>query len=33
MIVTKQLNIKDKEGHFFRDMININNFDHGLLIN
>ena len=32
MIVTRQLNIKDKEGHhFFNDMININNFDPGLL--
>ena len=31
MIVTRQLNIKDKEGHFFTDMIDINNFDPGLL--
>ena len=31
MIVARQLNIKDKEGHFFTDMININNFDPGLL--
>ena len=31
MKVTKQLNIKDKEGYFFTDMININNFDPSLL--
>ena len=31
MIVTRQLNMKDKEGHFFNGMININNFDPGLL--
>ena len=31
MIVTKQLNIKDREGHFFTNMININDFDPGLL--
>ena len=31
MIVTRQLNIKDREGHFFTHMININNFDPGLL--
>ena len=30
MIVTRQLNIKDKEGHFFSDMINTNNFDTGV---
>ena len=31
MIVTRQLNIKDKEGHFLSNMINIDDFDHGLL--
>ena len=31
MIVTRKLNIKDKEGHFVTGMININNFDPGLL--
>ena len=31
LIVTRQLNIKDKEGHFFSSMININDFDPGLL--
>ena len=31
MIVTRQLNIKDREGHFFSNMININDFDPGLL--
>ena len=31
MIVTRRLNIKDKEGHFFSNMININDFDPGLL--
>ena len=31
MIVSRQLNIKDKEGHFFTNMININDFDPGLL--
>ena len=31
MIVTRQLNIEDKEGHLFTDMININSFDPGLL--
>ena len=31
MIVTRQLNIKDKEGHFFSNMINVNDFDPGLL--
>ena len=31
MIVTRQLNIKDKEDNFFSNMININDFDPGLL--
>ena len=31
MIVTRQLNIKDRAGHFFSNMININDFDPGLL--
>ena len=31
MKATRQLNIKDKEGHFFTDMINSNNFDCSLL--
>ena len=31
MKVTGQLNMKDKEGYFFNDMINVNNFDPGLL--
>ena len=31
MKVTRQLNIKDKEDHFFTDMINVNNFDPSLL--
>ena len=31
MIVKRQLNIKDQEGHFFTDMINVNNFEPGLL--
>ena len=31
MIATRQLNIKDKEGHFFSYMININDLDPGLL--
>ena len=31
LIVTRQLNIKDKEDHFFSSMININDFDPGLL--
>ena len=31
MKVTRQLNIKDREGHFFSDIININDFDPGLL--
>ena len=31
MKVTRQLNIKEKEGYFFTDMINVNNFDLGLL--
>ena len=28
---TRQLNIEDEEGHFFSNMININDFDPGLL--
>ena len=31
MKVTRQLNIKEKGGQFFTDMININNFDSSLL--
>ena len=31
MKTVRQLNIRDKQGHFFTDMININNFDSGLL--
>ena len=31
MKVIRQLNIKDKGGHFFTDMINVNNFDPSLL--
>ena len=31
MKVTRQLNIKEKGGQFFTDMININNFDSNLL--
>ena len=31
MKTVRQLNIRDKQGHFFTDIININNFDSGLL--
>ena len=31
MIVTRQLNIRAKQGHFFTNIININDFDPGLL--
>ena len=31
MIVTRQLNIKDKEGNFFSNIINISDFNPGSL--
>ena len=31
MTVTRQLNINDEEGHFFSNMININDFDPSFL--
>ena len=31
IIVTRRSSIKDRERHFFSDIINVNNFDPGLL--